>query len=181
MNTSLAEITLCFDGATRGSNPGPGGAAAIIKVSDNADDDNRVSNRIGFVGNNCAEYYGLILGLRELIHTYPMMIYNLTIKGDSEVVMKQLTGEYRVRDDVLRNYYLVAKGLLKRISNQILEGKDDLGGKIRFAHVGRQENKEADSLAVTAAKMSMPQPSLRFFHYPCLNSFIHGIMGHFDS
>ena len=73
----------------------------------------KVSNRMGLVGSNGAEYYGLILGLREIVHLYPYAPFNLTIKGDSEVVIKQLTGTYKVKNGLLRNYYLVTAGLIE--------------------------------------------------------------------
>ena len=154
-------IILSFDGSTKGGNPGQGGAAAIIYVD--GVPDSRVSNRMGVVGNNCAEYYGLILGLRELLHLFPTMEYDLTIKGDSELVIKQLDSKYQVRDDVLKNYYHVAKGLLARISK--------MASSIRLLQVPREENRDADNLAKEATALQI-RPNFRFWHYPCLNSFL---------
>jgi len=174
----LPEITIFFDGATKGSNPGQGGAGAIIVIDNQVV--SSVSNRMGFAGNNRAEYYGLILGLRELIHLYPLSPasgYNLTIKGDSELVLKQLKGEYQVRDDVLKNYFLVAKGLLEQIKESITAAAGDRHrdsqGTIRLVHVGREQNNQTDALAKKAAGMKI-NPRLRFFHYPCLGSFVDG-------
>jgi ribonuclease HI len=157
------QITLFFDGSTRGGNPGDGGAAALFEIDGKVGDASNVapvSNRMGFVGNNCAEYYGLILGLRELLHAYPMVDYALTIKGDSELVIKQLKGEYQIRDEVLKDYYFVARGLLARISKT--------GSSINFMHI-----QEADALANEAAVLKI-SANLRFFHYPCQCSFLDG-------
>lgn len=167
----LPEFTLFFDGATHNGNPGLGGAAAVIRIDDNRDNDVKVWNRMGFVGSNCAEYYGLILGLRELLHLYPTSPFSLIIKGDSELVIKQLVGKYEVHDEVLKNYHFVAKSLLEKMKADIFA--TDAGGKIALKHIYRDRNQEADALAKRAAKMSV-NPRLRFFHYPCLGSFING-------
>jgi ribonuclease HI len=148
----IPNIELYFDGSTKGSNPGIGGAGAVIisKGHDVDDGDSTsnnsgtvistVSNRMGFVGNNCAEYYGLILGLRELLHCFPdVMEYNLKVMGDSELVIKQLSGEYEIRNNVLINYYMVACGLVKKVNRN--------GASFTFVHIPREQNTQADALA----------------------------------
>merc|ERR1719343_971666 len=116
----LPVFRLNFDGATQGGNPGLGGAGAIIKVDDDHKNNVRVWNRMGSVGSNCAEYYGLILGLREVLHLSPVCAFSLEVYGDSELVVKQLQGQYKVDGNkVLKNYFVVARGLLETIRKNI--------------------------------------------------------------
>jgi ribonuclease HI len=159
------EITIHFDGSTKEGNPGLGGASAVILIDDEAV--TSVWNRMGVVGSNCAEYYGLILGLREIVHLYPYIPFNLTIKGDSELVIKQLKGECQVNNGVVKNYYLVADGLLKDIQRS----RDPC--TIRLLHIPREENRQADALAKRAAGVRI-KPNLRYFHYPALEKFLDG-------
>ena len=118
----------------------------------------------GSFGNNCAEYYGLILGLRELFCTCTQP---WNIRSDRQGRLRSLLSnnslqEYQIQDEVLTNYYHVAKGLLARISKT--------GSSVRLLHIPREQNREADDLAKRAAAQKI-QPNLRFWHYPCQNSF----------
>ena len=182
-NHPYTQVILHFDGATRGGNPGLGGAGAIVSINDdNTSNEVRVHNRMGLVGSNCAEYYGLILGLREVLHMFPASPFDLTIKGDSELVIKQITGKYQVQNDTVRSYHLVAVGLLGRIKKLITTSLgvtlglgDERGCKITLLHIPREQNGKADSLAKKAAAMEV-HPNLRFFHYPCIGWFLDGVL-----
>ncbi|MEK7595286.1 MAG: ribonuclease HI family protein [Patescibacteria group bacterium] len=118
------------DGASRG-NPGLGACAFVLK-----NDKGVVLEEGGeFLGkavtNNFAEYKGLILGLLKASEK-DMKI--LTCRLDSELVVKQLKGEYRVKDTHLKDLFLHLRGLTKAFDY------------IEFSHVPRKENKEADKL-----------------------------------
>lgn len=123
-------IEIFVDGASRG-NPGPSGIGVVF--SD--DKKNIVKKLFKFIGNttnNIAEYTALIYGLQEaLIDRYE----NLTIKSDSELMIKQLCGEYRVKNENLKPYYQQFLHLSKGFN------------KIELFNIDRKENHIADKLA----------------------------------
>ncbi len=122
-------IFLNTDGGARG-NPGPSAIAYVIK-----DDSGLVltsgGEYIGQATNNFAEYKALILGLTEALKSGYKA---LTCRLDSELVVKQLNGEYSVKD-------LHLKDLYNHI--QLLTKDFDF---VSFHHVPRKENSEADKL-----------------------------------
>jgi len=127
--------TLNTDGASRG-NPGPAGAGAVLRDPEGAVL-GELSRSLGTATNNEAEYQALILGLEE---ARAMGAARLKILLDSELVVKQVQGLYRVRNTRLRKLYDRAMGLL-----QEMEAYDIL-------HIRRELNSEADSLASQAAR-----------------------------
>jgi RecQ family ATP-dependent DNA helicase len=125
------KYTLYFDGASKG-NPGIAGAGAVIYDSNKKE---LWSSSI-FVGinetNNTAEYNGLIMGLTQAVE---MKINNLIVKGDSELIVKQMKEEYKVSAANLKYLYNNAKKLEKQITN------------ICYKHIYREKNTVADRLA----------------------------------
>jgi ribonuclease HI len=124
------EYFLYFDGCSKG-NPGPSGAGSVIyrnKIE--------MSSTSTFVGNketnNVAEYTALIVGLKEALK---IGIRSLTVRGDSLLVIKQLTGKYKVNSHHLLEYYEEAIDLAKQFRC------------IEFEHVPREKNGRADELA----------------------------------
>jgi ribonuclease HI len=103
----MNEIVLYFDGCSKG-NPGPSGSGAIIKHQNQ-----ELWSGCEYVGNttnNVAEYKGLILGLKYLtLYTYK----HLKIKGDSMLVINQMTGKYKVKSPHLLVLYNEAKNYVK--------------------------------------------------------------------
>ena len=124
-------FTLFFDGCSKG-NPGVAGCGAVIYNSDGAE----IWSIAKFVGDKCtnnyAEYMGLICGLEEV---YNRQIGDLLVKGDSQLVIRQMKGEYKVKSDNLFDVYNKASTLSKNF------------GKIQFQHVYRNDNKRADLLS----------------------------------
>lgn len=124
------EYVLYFDGCSRG-NPGEAGAGAVIYQNGVEIWDSSV-----YVGsketNNVAEYNGLILGMTEAI---ARNIKNLSIKGDSMLVIKQMKGEYRVRSANLIELYNKTKTLEKSFDT------------LTYEHIYRKDNRRADKLA----------------------------------
>ena len=122
--------SLNFDGCCKG-NPGKGAAGAVI-YKNNIE----IFSISIFVGekttNNVAEYTGLLIGLQE---ASKMGLKQLTVKGDSQLVIKQMKGEYQVKAPALVKLFQAAKQLQKQFT------------EITFAHVYRTENKRADELA----------------------------------
>lgn len=123
-------FTLFFDGCSKG-NPGPSGAGAVIYKNDI-----EIFNESKFVGNketnNVAEYNGLIIGLDNAIK---LNISNLIVKGDSNLVINQMKGDYTVKSKNLLNLFNQAKNLENKFNN------------VEFLHIYRNDNKRADELA----------------------------------
>lgn len=163
----MKHFFLFFDGSTGdGGNPGTGGCGSVCYDKDSGDAEPifRESRTLGKVTSNFAEYYGLITGLRRILHDYPITEYDVTIRGDSELIINQMKGEYEVRSRNLYPLYIIAKGLRKRIK-----------GQIYFEHVARNQNKASDKLAKKAAKAPIQEGQFLVF-YPSLMGLLEGSM-----
>lgn len=121
---------LYCDGAARG-NPGPAGAGAVI-VNPAGHIVAKVGKFLGEETNNVAEYMGLILGLKR---AKAMGIKELEVLADSELVVRQVTGEYAVKAEHLRPLHAEAVALFK--------GFD----QIEIRHIPREENGQADAMS----------------------------------
>lgn len=121
---------LYSDGAARG-NPGPAGAGAIL-YGPNGDILASLTRYLGRATNNVAEYQALILGLSEALD---QGLSRLSVRLDSELIVRQLDGAYRVKSPGLKPLYQKACTLLERFES------------VDVAHVPRAQNKEADHLA----------------------------------
>jgi ribonuclease HI len=123
------EITVRVDGASRG-NPGPSGAGAVVEFGDG-----RAPRELcSYLGetNNVAEYRALLLALEEAArHT----VSSITVHSDSELLVRQLRGEYKVKAEHLRPLHAEASRRLRVFP------------AVRILHVPREENRRADSLA----------------------------------
>lgn len=124
------EAILWTDGAARG-NPGPAGIGAILK-SASGEVLFTGSEYLGHTTNNVAEYRAVLLGLRGALE---LGVRRIEVRADSELLIKQLKGQYRVRSPGLRPLYEEAKRLLARFES------------VRLTHVRRELNGEADRLA----------------------------------
>jgi ribonuclease HI len=123
-------LTLRTDGASRG-NPGPAGIGAVIEA-DGTGEQIELCAYIGETTNNVAEYRALLLALTEAEKLSPA---SLTVRSDSELLVRQLNGEYKVKSARLKPLFLEAVRRLRRFPSA------------RILHVGREENKKADLLA----------------------------------
>ena len=124
------KIRAFIDGAARG-NPGPAGAGVYVE----AERDRPVLEYwepLGNTTNNVAEYRALLLGLRSALD---LGVKRLEVRADSELLIKQLKGEYRVKNAGLRPLYEEALVLLRGLE------------EVRLKHVRREHNTEADRLA----------------------------------
>ncbi|TAM92772.1 ribonuclease HI family protein [bacterium] len=117
------------DGGSRG-NPGPAAIGAVV-TEESGSVLHEVSERIGVTTNNVAEYRALIAGLRAALD---LQFEAVRVRMDSELVIKQLRGEYRVKNEGLRPLYEEARRLLARFT------------AIDLKHVPRAQNREADAL-----------------------------------
>jgi ribonuclease HI len=104
MNKRIAN--LFFDGGSRG-NPGQAAGAAVIITSDGKH--HRVSQFLEYATNNEAEYIGLIVGLTK---AKELGIKQLEIKGDSNLVINQMQGKWKVKSDRLQPLYASACNLM---------------------------------------------------------------------
>ena len=126
-------MILYIDGGSRG-NPGPAGYGVRVETADGTLVE-EVSASIGVATNNVAEYNGLLAALRYAIdHGYR----DIVVRSDSELLVKQMLGAYRVKHPGLQPLYGQAKLLTARL------------GRVRFQHVRREFNAHADRLANTA-------------------------------
>lgn len=118
------------DGGARG-NPGPAGIGVVLK-DESGEVIGEIADSIGHATNNVAEYKALIAGL-ELAMTAG--VTDLDIFMDSELVVSQLKGEWKIKKDTLRALAVQARRLMNRFEN------------FTIAHVPREENSDADKLA----------------------------------
>lgn len=117
------------DGGSRG-NPGIGASGALL-----FDDNNKLIDFNGkyfkFTTNNNAEYQALVIGLKLAIKNN---INDITCYLDSELIVKQMNGEYKISDSNIKEIKKEIDNLLPNFSN------------IKFIHIPREENKLADKL-----------------------------------
>jgi ribonuclease HI len=118
------------DGGARG-NPGPGGAGIVLWSPDGAVATSGGAY-LGSVTNNVAEYQALLWGLRA---ARALGVTRLLVKADSELVVKQLRGEYRVKNEGLKPLFLEAQALRRAFTS------------VEFTHIRREQNEMADALA----------------------------------
>lgn len=118
-----------IDGGSRG-NPGPAGYGFIVLRD--GQPPLRGNGRLGHATNNVAEYTGLIRGLEKALE---LGLSDVLVRSDSELLVRQMNGEYRVKNEQLQELFAQAKALARQI------------GSVRFAHVYREQNAEADRLA----------------------------------
>ncbi len=120
---------LSTDGGARG-NPGPAAFGYVLETEDGTVLDAR-GEAIGVATNNVAEYRALIAGLEAAL---ARGVTELEVVSDSELLVKQMRGEYRVKNEALRRLSLQAAELARRI------------GRVAYTAVRREHNELADRL-----------------------------------
>lgn len=118
------------DGGARG-NPGPAGIGVVLQNKD-GQTVGEWSEFLGVATNNQAEYKALLLALKQAA---ALGAAELECRLDSELVVKQLKGEYKVKHPDLKPLCEQARGLISQFKN------------VSFNHVRREQNKRADQLA----------------------------------
>ena len=134
-------ITVYVDGAAKG-NPGPAGIGVRLELQGIVLSEH--SEYIGTATNNVAEYKALIYGL-EIARRYRVTRVNAI--SDSELMVRQLNGEYKVKNENLLPLYRSARELAGSFE------------EFRIRHVSRTENQHADRLANQGIKESLKRKS----------------------
>jgi ribonuclease HI len=120
---------LFTDGGARG-NPGPAAYGFVLETEDGtvlaAE-----GQAIGVATNNVAEYSGLVAGLRKALELH---VPEVEVVSDSELLVKQMRGEYRVKNEALRALFVEASALARGLQS------------IQYRHVKRAHNELADRL-----------------------------------
>jgi len=120
---------LWTDGGARG-NPGPAAYAYVLEAEDGTVLDAR-GEPIGIATNNVAEYSALVAGLRR---AHELGVIEVELRSDSELMVKQMRGEYRVKNRDLQALFLDASRAARDI------------GRVTYTHVRREHNELADRL-----------------------------------
>jgi ribonuclease HI len=120
---------LYTDGGARG-NPGPAAAAFVLEAEDGTVLDAR-GDAIGTATNNVAEYTALLNGLRRAAE---LGLTELEVVSDSELMVKQMRGEYKIKNEALRNLSAEASQLARAL------------GSVTYTAVRREHNVLADQL-----------------------------------
>ena len=120
---------LFTDGGSRG-NPGPAAYGFVLEAEDGTVLDAR-GEAIGVATNNVAEYSALVAGLERAVE---LGIEELEVVSDSELLVKQMRGEYKVKNKTLQELFLESSRLARRIQ------------RVSYSAVRREHNELADSL-----------------------------------
>jgi len=123
------ELTIYTDGASR-NNPGEAGAGVYILRAGEPFD--RIARYLGTTTNNIAEYTAAIIGLERAVEAGATAV---RLYADSELLVKQINGQYKVKNEGLKPLHAKAKELIARI------------GRVEVQYIPRAQNKEADALA----------------------------------
>ncbi|HOL22691.1 MAG TPA: ribonuclease HI family protein [bacterium] len=130
----MKELTVYIDGASKG-NPGKASIGLIIYSDKTLL--KKVGASIGEATNNVAEYIALIIALIECLRYRPEKI---EVRSDSQLLVRQMQGTYRVKDRYLQKLQFIATRLISLYNN------------VYFLYIPREENKEADKTAEDALK-----------------------------
>jgi ribonuclease HI len=123
------ELTIYTDGASR-NNPGEAGAGIFIMRD--GEPFEKIARYLGTTTNNIAEYTAAIIGLERAVQ---LKASSVKLNADSELLVKQLNGQYKVKNEGLKPLHAKARDLIARI------------GSVEVQYIPRERNKEADALA----------------------------------
>ncbi|TNF52531.1 ribonuclease HI family protein [bacterium] len=130
------EAEIFSDGASSG-NPGHAGIGVVIRIISQPEKNYRISEYIGITTNNVAEYSALLLGLKK---ARSLGLKKIAVYIDSELLVKQIKGTYRVKSESLRPLWRDTQNVLTQFDT------------FSITHIRREMNKEADLLAKRAVK-----------------------------
>ena len=125
----MEKLVVNVDGGARG-NPGPAAIGAVVQSGEGEVLEER-AKRIGVATNNVAEYRALLLGIERAL---ALGASELELIGDSELIVRQVKGEYKVKDANLRKLHAEVRRALREFEDWSIR------------HVRREQNAEADRL-----------------------------------
>ncbi len=130
------KLIIFTDGGSRG-NPGKAGAGAVV-YDEWGNEIKAVSKFLGKQTNNWAEYEAVIIGLETVqkIFGKNLLAMEVVVKLDSQLVQRQLSGEYQIKEETLFSQYI-------KVHNLIVKSFRD----IKFIYIPRAENERADRMA----------------------------------
>ena len=123
------ELTIYTDGASR-NNPGEAGVGVYILRD--GEPFERIARYLGTTTNNIAEYTAAIIGLE---HAVRLGARTVKLRADSELLVKQVNGQYKVKNEGLKPLHARVKELIAKIAS------------VEVKYIPREQNKEADALA----------------------------------
>jgi ribonuclease HI len=127
---STSKVTIYTDGASRG-NPGPAAIGVIIK-DETGKVVTSISQRLGVTTNNQAEYHAIITALEKAL---TLGARHVVLKSDSELIVKQINGLYKIKNIALRPLYQEAVRLIGSFDS------------FSISYIPRAQNAAADALA----------------------------------
>jgi len=137
MSVKNSKLIIYTDGGSRG-NPGPAAIGVLIAISDKEQETRKeYSGAIGETTNNVAEYKAVVFALKKakaLLGSDRAKETELEIRSDSELLVSQVKGEYKIRDEELQPLFI-------EVWNKMQNFK-----KVDFVLIPREKNKEADKL-----------------------------------
>jgi ribonuclease HI len=136
----MLDLVAYVDGGSLG-NPGPSGIGVVLDGAEGRKI--RIGKWIGRQDNNVAEYVALLEALQCAL---TLKARKLHVYSDSEVVVRQMTGEYTCRSPRLYSLHWICRKLARSFDFSI-------------SHVGREHNTEANHLASSAVRKHLPEPS----------------------
>jgi len=131
----IGRLIIFADGASSG-NPGPAAIGAVLK-NERGERLAQISRRIGHATNNQAEYLALVAALEKAVE---LGASEVDIKLDSELLVKQIYGQYRVKSQGLKTLYRSVRNLLGQL------------GGYKITHIPARHNTEAHNLAQMALR-----------------------------
>ncbi len=132
-----AALVVYIDGGARG-NPGPAAAGVVVRAADDGTVLFEGGYFLGRATNNVAEYRALLAGLAQAAE---LRGRRLEVRSDSELLVRQMQGEYRVKSPRLRKLFEQANELCRTFTG------------VRFEHVPRERNRRADRLVQQAINL----------------------------
>ncbi len=150
-------LTLEFDGGSRG-NPGPAGIGIVVRAADNTPLVT-LGRFIGRATNNVAEYRALITAMEK---ARELGAKRIVIRGDSELIIKQMRGEYRVKHPDMKVLHDEAQALLRRFEQHKIEHnlrhKNELADKLANLAMDRKADVTDVDGAADASPLAAPAP-----------------------
>lgn len=122
------KLTINIDGGSRG-NPGPAAYGCYIQGA--GSQPLKLKGKLGIATNNVAEYHGLIRALEKAVELHADEVQ---ILADSELMVRQMTGVYKVKNEQIKELHTIASDLADQL------------GKVHYKHVYREQNSMADAL-----------------------------------